>query len=518
MNTLLDLLQDKPSDKDLISKISPKKKQLSTQDKKSRKLLQQLDDIESTVQLKLGKYKDDYIVITTYNELTEYLKDCTFLSLDTETTGLDPIINKIVGLCLYIPNKKACYVPINHIDRNGIRIEEQLNEREIYNALYPIFNSNCFVVMFNAKFDIRVLRNQCKLNNARCDWDCYIAARLLNENEESNALKKLHQKYVLDNKEDEFTFDELFKGITFDKVSIESAYLYASHDAIITYELYLFQKRWLNPDIEREDLRRIYYVFKNIEMPCIEYLADMEDNGIMFDFNKHKELSEKYHKLLEEQINKVYYEIHQYKDLIARYNSPKLSNPINLNSPTQIAILLYDILQVESVDRKNPRGTDADILEKIDLPLCKELIKYKTLSKLVSAFIDELPTYVNSKDNKIHCSINIYGAKTGRMSCQDPNLQQVPSHNKDIRQLFKSTDGYILMSSDFSQQEPRLMAEMCGDEKMINAYIDGKDLYAQIASIAFDTDYGNCLEFNPDGTTNPKGKERRTSAKSILLG
>ena len=131
---------------------------------------------------------------------------------------------------------------------------------------------------------------------------------------------------------------------------------------------------------------------------------------------------------------------------------------------------------------------------------------------------------INPNDGKVHCVFNQYGAKTGRFSSQDPNMQNIPSHNKDVRKMFVADDGYILMSSDYSQQEPKVMTQMCGDEKMLNAYKQGKDLYAEIASLAFDKPYEDCLEFyldengNKTGETNKEGKERRTQAKSILLG
>ena len=131
---------------------------------------------------------------------------------------------------------------------------------------------------------------------------------------------------------------------------------------------------------------------------------------------------------------------------------------------------------------------------------------------------------INPNDGKVHCVFNQYGAKTGRFSSQDPNMQNIPSHNKDVRKMFVADDGYILMSSDYSQQEPKVMTQMCGDKKMLNAYKQGKDLYAEIASLAFDKPYEDCLEFyldengNKTGETNKEGKERRTQAKSILLG
>ena len=146
------------------------------------------------------------------------------------------------------------------------------------------------------------------------------------------------------------------------------------------------------------------------------------------------------------------------------------------------------------------------------------------ISKLISTYIDKMENVINPNDGKVHCVFNQYGADTGRFSSQDPNMQNIPSHNKEIRKMFSADDGYVLMSSDYSQQEPKLMTQMCGDKKMLEAYQNGKDLYAEIASLAFDKPYEDCLEFYLDengkktGEINKEGKARRTQAKSILLG
>jgi DNA polymerase I-like protein with 3'-5' exonuclease and polymerase domains len=515
-------------DKSIASK--SKSKTRATTTVKGSGLLGQINQIKAMVEQHLGQFKDDYEIITTKERLKEYIDVCIandMISIDTETTGLDPILDKIVGLCLYTPNEKAAYVPINHVSYvTGVRVDSQLSEKDVAEVLNDVAIMETFVVMFNAKFDIRVIRNQLGVSLI-CDWDCYLAGRLLNENEESKGLKALHQKYVLDGKEDEFKFDALFKGITADKIPIQTFYLYAAHDAIITYELYQYQKQYLyyeadKPNEDRNGMNGVSWVFFNIEMPCIKVVCDMEDNGVKFDFDYQQRLSEKYNKLLKEKENEFYKicntwgnEIYEYR---RKHKDCKLDDPINIGSPTQIAILLYDILQIEPPDPKSPRGTGEAILQKIDNPIAKAILDYREMSKLVSTYIDKLPNCVNPKDGRIHCSFNQYGADTGRFSSSDPNLQNIPSHNKDIRKMFVASDGYVLMSSDYSQQEPKVMTQMCGDPKMIKAYQEGKDLYAEIAALSFNTTYENCLEFRPDGTTNPEGKNRRSQAKSILLG
>jgi len=489
-------------------------------------IVSRIQNIVAMVETKLGKYRDRYILIREEKDLDDYISKCIengVISIDTETTGLDPMLDDIAGICIYTPGEKGAYIPINHISYiTQERVENQLPVEFLREQFTRLYEHNIESIMFNAAFDIRVMRNCVGVNNIYCTWDCYLAARCLNENEPANGLKPLHQKYVLDGVGDAWSFGELFKGIPFTMIPLKTAYLYAARDPHITYELYDYQKQYLREDIDREDLRDVYWVFNNIEMPCVQVICDMEDTGIEFDFEYNAELKDKYHKLLDEKIEGFYECCKAYSKEIEAYRKAnpncKLDDPINIASPTQLAILLYDIIKCEPVDKKSPRGTGEEILKKLKLPICNAILEYRTTSKLVDTYIDKLPDCVNPNDGRIHCKFNQYGADTGRMSSSDPNLQNIPSHNKDIRKMFKATDGYVLMSSDYSQQEPRTMAQLCGDEKMLQAYREGKDLYAEIASLSFNTTYENCLEFRKDGTVNKEGKERRSQAKSILLG
>ena len=464
-------------DKSIVSKSKTKVKS-ATAVKSGSGLLGLINQIKAIVETHLGKFKDDYIIITNETDLDVYFQQCALngvISIDTETTGLDPMLDRIVGLCIYTPNNKAAYVPINHTSYvTGVRVDNQLTEKQVANRLEELLCSNPAIIMFNAKFDIRVIRNQLGVKDIYCTWDAYLASRLLNENEESNGLKALHQKYVLNGKEDEFKFDALFKGVTADKIPINTFYLYAAHDAIITYELYEYQKQFLYYDKTcdneaRNGMNGVSWVFFNIEMPCVKVVCDMEDNGVQFDFDYQQKLSEKYNRLLEEKENEFYKicntwgnEIYEYRQ---KHKDCKLDDPINIGSPTQIAILLYDILQIEPPDPKSPRGTGEAILQKIDSPIAKAILDYREMSKLVSTYIDKLPNCVNPKDGRIHCSFNQYGADTGRFSSSDPNLQNIPSHNKDIRKMFVATNEEKLVSTDTHQFEVDRWCEVeCTDE------------------------------------------------------
>jgi len=519
-----------------VAKKSKSKLSATTTVRGGSGLLGQINQIKAMVEKNLGQFKDDYLVIRTVDDLAKYIDEVIkngVVAIDTETTGLDPILDSIVGLCLYTPNQPAAYVPINHTSyMTGAKVDNQLTEEQVANQLEALLRSKPDIIMFNAKFDMRVIRNQLGVKDIYCIWDAYLAARLMNENEEHNGLKALHKKYVLNGQGDAFSFDALFKNVPADKIPINTFYLYAAHDAIITYELYQYQKQFMYYDRTctpeaRNGMNGVSWVFFNIEMPCIPVVCDMEDNGIKFDFEYNQYLKDKYHALLEDRVKQFNAICATYKDDIDAYRRKmgancKLDDPINIKSSTQLAILLYDIMgcevPVDKKTKKETRTTNEATLRSMDNPVAKAVLDYREFSTIVDTFIDKLPQCVNPKDGRIHCSFNQYGARTGRFSSENPNMQNIPSHNKEIRKMFVASDGYVLMSSDYSQQEPKVMTQMCGDPKMIKAYQEGKDLYAEIAALSFNTTYDNCLEFRPDGTTNPEGKNRRSQAKSILLG
>lgn len=524
MASLFDLPKAKGKDNLILEKVKGKRKTL----KAGGGIIDQVKAIVDTVSKELGQFTDAYEVVREKAQLSGYIDKAVennIIAIDTETTGLNPILDKIVGLCLYTPNQKAVYIPINHVNyiTNG-KIPEQLESEFIANELNRLIKEKVKIIMFNAVFDVRVLKNQIGVELTPY-WDCYLAARLLNENEPENNLKYLYTKYCSSNDEkNHYSYDRLFSGLSFDKIPISTAYLYAARDAIITYELYKFQEPYLTIESEKcinQDLQGPANVFRNIEMPLINVIAQMEDTGINFDKKFAKELSEKYSKQLKEKEDEFYLECSKIENDINEYrlkNPGKLDTLININSPTQIAILLYDILGIEAVNKEKARGTGEDILLKIKHPIVNIILEYREIAKLLSTYIDKMVDIVNPKTNRIHCKFNQIGADTGRLSSSDPNMQNIPSKNKEIRKMFVATDGYVLLSSDYSAQEPRLTAHMSNDTKMIEAYKQGKDLYVEIASIANNLPYDECKEFRADGSKNPEGKKRRNQAKAIVLG
>ena len=517
----LSFARPKSNDKNIIKKSKTVTTRTSIKSG-GNNLAAQIQSIVAIANQKLAIHKDDYILIREPDQLYEYMKEMKQVgegALDTETTGLNPLLVDIVGGCIYTPGQKAAYIPINHKSYiTGTRTKEQMNE-ETVSKIMKEFYKDIRWIFHNAKYDIRVCRKTLGID-FKPYWDTMLAAYCIDE-EESHRLKDLHLKYCNSKDTESLTFDTLFNGVTFDNIPILTAYLYAAGDAVKTYELYEYQKTLLN----RRVLAGPYNVFWNIEMPLIPVVADMEDRGVCLDFDVCKNLHEKYHKIREERQNKADEAIAMYQNEIDNYKmknpNHKLSDPISLSSPTQLAILFYDILGLTSPDKNKARGTGEDILKHFsqgkEKNLCEAILGMRNVEKLLGTYIDKMPE-IALEDGRVHASYNQYGAKTGRFSSQDPNLQNIPSHNKEIRQMFKAQDGYVLIGGDYSQQEPRLTAHCSNDEKMKESYHQGKDIYATIASLAFDKPYEECKEFREDGTVNPEGKERRSQAKAIVLG
>ena len=479
------------------------------------------------VEEKLGKYKDTSKCVIFEKDLIDFFNQTPadgVVGIDTETTGLDVLTDKLVGIS--VCNGKSClYIPVNHISYvSKSRISTQIDIDRLKEIFGNVFKEkpNIKWVYHNAKFDLGVLRTFFGYPVPKPYWDTMLASCLFNQDEE-HSLKFQYNKYIATEDEGVNRFDNLFKGITFDIVPIDVATIYAGKDAFMTFELYEYQKSLM----EKRDFEGIKYVMENIEMPLLPILEDMHRIGVNMNQGMINDLYEKFSIKLEEAKVKVYEEIDKYKDQIDRFRREhydiKLDDPINIASPLQLSTLFYKIIGYKT---KSGKGTGEAELNEINTPLTLALIDYRKMSKLIDAFLVSLPKRLNPVDNKIHTSLNQYGAATGRFSSSDPNLQQIPSRGvgKDIRKIFGASKGYILMSSDFSQQEPRCLASLSGDVKMQEAYMIGKDLYATMASDIYKMPYADCMEFYLDENgkktdkTNPEGKKRRSATKSILLG
>lgn len=547
--------------KKLISKAEkPKKVEVSVEKKiksKTVSINEKLNLITNEVNRVLGTYKETTQIIQSYDDFIQYIDLCVkngVVAIDTETNNsLDPITCKIMGLCLYTPNQKNTYIPVNHTDFDNNRYDWQITEDQICTQLKRLYNTK--IIMHNGKFDYQVLKCTC---NVALDiyWDTLIAAKILDENEHSAGLK---QQYIekIDPSIEKYDIEHLFQDVEYRVVDPKLFALYAATDAYMTYRLYEYQLDKLNLP-ENKNLNKILF---ELEFPLIHVLAEMELAGMEVDQFYAARLSKTYHTQLDAVDAEIKKELEAVKpsidkwrlsaeanykpakktgDGLGKSKNEQLSEDINLASPTQLAILFYDVLKCPQVSKKSPRGTgEAElkaIYDKTGIEICKLILERRELVKLLTTYIDVIPELAKRwPDGRVRTHFNQYGAATGRLSSSDPiNFQNIPSHERRIRMLFKAADGNMIIGSDFSAQEPRLTAFYSQDPAMIKAYEEGRDLYAVIGSKSFNTTYEDCLEFYPEGTEievdgkkvicgnkthqNKAGKDRRTMSKSILLG
>lgn len=481
--------------------------------------------------------------IRTPERLKEYMDHCKQSGeyvLDVETTGLDIYNDILVGICLYTPGETSAYVPFNHTDLQNVRVADQMSEEQVRDIMIPYLqDQELRCINHNIKFDNKKLAWDWKQIIVNIYWDTLIAGYVLNENE-PHGLKPLYNKYILHGKGSSEDYGDLFEGIPFNYVPIDVATVYGANDGFKTYALYKFQSQYLREDHPREDFRKMYYVFREVEMPLIPLCTDMEMRGVEIREDFAKELSEDFNKEMVEVEAKCDAYVEQFKQYILDHNNlmrlTKGTCKINYSSPQQVAALFYDIFKLRSVSRKEPRGTGDKIIQKFlstakkkDTKKSREFAeflenyqRFKEIKKLLGTYVDKIPQVKEPKINAVYTTYNQYGAKTGRFSSSDTvskiNLQNIPSKEKRIRKIFKARDGYKLVGGDFSQIEPRVLAFLSGDESMINAYKEGKDLYAIMGSQVYQLPYEDCREFYPDGTVNVEGKHRRTTMKSVLLG
>ena len=427
----------KPKNPKVVTEKAIKSKSVSIEDK--------LKLIYENVLRILGVYKENTVVIKTKEELIEYIDKAIkngIIAIDTETNNsLVPITCKLMGPCIYTPGMKNAYIPINHVDINTReRLAWQLTEEDIAEQFARLENTT--IIMHNGKFDYQVIK--CTTNvPLHIDWDTMIASRILDENERAN----LKQQYInkIDPTIEKYDIEHLFEKMEYAIVDPEIFALYAATDAYMTYKLY----EWQKSQFEIPEHSKMYKLFLEVEMPIVIVAAEMELTGVEIDKEYSERLSVKYHKEADAIDAEIEKELHNYDAQIAQWRltpeanehpisskpnkdgiyapqkskNEQLSNPVSVTSPTQLAILLYDVLNVGVIDKKTPRGTGEEILEKLsDIPLCKLILEKRGLEKIIGTYVDKLPQCVLEKTGRLHAHFNQIGADTGRFSSSDPNL------------------------------------------------------------------------------------------------
>ena len=490
------LPEEKEKTKKVINKIKKPKEIKVTVEKqiksKTLSLQERLKIITENVLKILGKQKDNTIVIRSREELHDYISKCIELGridIDTETNNsLDPITCKLMGPCLYAPGLKQAYVPINHRNpETKERLEWQLTEEDVKEELQRVIDAKTFIVTHNGKFDYQVIKMTAYGLVIPIDWDTIIMHHLIDDNAFTYNLKNLYIK-LIDPEQEKYDIEHLFEGVDYADVDPEIFALYAATDSMMTDKLFEYQKSILT----EEDYKRVLALGRETEIPCVPVVAEMELNGVCLDKPYSERLKNKYHKkldMLDERIKEMLLtlkpqidawrispeasEKQKKKQSQKQYDRAKQGSgfdpeqwsyingewykvskskleqldeditPETLASPVQLGIILYDILKCPVVNKEKPYATGEDELKALKpySPLCDLMLQRRELAKLLNAFIDSLPEQVNV-DGKIHGHFNQYGAATGRFSSSEPNLQQIPSHNKEIRMLFKASTEY----------------------------------------------------------------------------
>lgn len=498
----------------------------------TRSITTELANISKVVQEYFANSKA--ILIQTEEDLHTYINNSIesgYLSIDTETTGLDRIKDYIVGVCLYYPGGVEAYIPIKHrapileeLYRNQLTYEQVSKELQRVLDTGSCNQGGTKCIFANADFDLSMMYKDLGVDFCdNCYYDVILAWRCLKENELKNGLKDLYNKYCLGGKGDPKKFSDFFSPQLFPYCRPEVAKLYAANDAFITFEVFKFQLPFVTKTHKKcisNNLQSIADLVWNVEIPLIKVCQNMHRRGVYLEKSTANALNTKYDEMYDRELDKLHSMVQEIIDTPKYAGKGKrpfaTGKDFSPTSTMHVKYLLYNMLKLPV--GRDGEATGKEILGTFNLPVTNQIAKVRSLSTNINTFVKKLPNSV-ANDNKIHCRFNSIGASTGRFSSADPNMQNIPSRLTDIRHMFRATPGYVMLSSDYSAQEPRITAYVSKDEKMIKSFQEGKDIYSAIASIAFNVPYEECCEFHPvTGEHQAEGKHRRGEAKTIVLG
>lgn len=423
-------------------------------------------------------------------EVTRRLASAEAVALDTETTSTDEMSAALVGIALAFEGREGYYLPLGH--QNGT----QLALDQVLEALHPFLsNPRLLKIGHNLKYDFIVLARR-GLRMDGLAFDTMIAEWLLDPNSRNLGLKALaearlgwHMTSI------ETLIGSGRKQISMAEVPISQVAPYAVADAVAAWEL--------RPVLQSELARypKLATLFEQVEMPLVTVLAEMELQGVALDVAFFRQFSTE----LEERMRLLEAEIYAL-----------CGKSFNLNSPSQLADVLYKDLGLQPPDRgrKTASGrysTAADVLESLSgqHPAVDKILEYRELAKLKFTYVDALPAQIHPETGRLHTSFGQTGVVTGRLSSSNPNLQNIPTRTdlgRRVRRGFVAAPGWVLLSVDYSQIELRIVAHMAQDEAMIAAFRAGQDIHATTAAAI----YGVPL----DQVT----REQRRHAKAINFG
>ena len=421
----------------------------------------------------------------------EALKDSDLFAFDTETTSLNYLDARIVGLSFCIKAGEAAYLPLAH---DYIGAPEQLNIDHVLSLFKPLLeDSTQFKVGQNLKYDRHVLLNH-GIDLQGIQHDTMLQSYVLDSTATRHDMDSLAEKYLA---RTTVHFEDIAgkgkKQLTFNQSDLEHASPYAAEDADITLQLH--QALW--PQLQA--VAELEKVYTDLEMPLLPVINTLERNGVNIDIW-----------MLQQQSDELGYKI----DKFEQQAWDIAGEEFNLGSPKQLGAILYEKLGIPIL-KKTPKGqpstAEAVLQELADdghgLP--QVIMQYRSLSKLKSTYTDRLPEQVNRTTGRVHTSYHQAVTATGRLSSSDPNLQNIPIRSEEgrrIREAFIAPEGYTLLAADYSQIELRIMAHLSQDESLLKAFAAGEDIHRHTASEIFNVSL--------DEVTI----DQRRSAKAINFG
>ncbi len=418
------------------------------------------------------------------------LESAELFAFDTETTSLDYMQAEVVGVSFALAEGRAAYVPLAHDYEDA---PEQLDRSEVLERLRPLLEGKQRnLVGQHIKYDINVLRNH-GIELVNVAHDTMLESYVLDSTATRHDMDSLAKKYLgVSTVKFEDIAGKGKKQLSFNQIEVEAASHYAAEDADITLRLH--HALW--PKLSAEaTLKKLY---EDIELPALHVLSRIECTGVRID----ADMLAKQGKVLAATIEQV--KADAYEDA---------GREFNLGSPKQIGEIFFNEKQFPII-RKTPKGqpsTAEDVLEQLalDYPLPKLILQHRSLTKLMSTYIEKLPEQIDPGTHRVHTSYNQAIASTGRLSSTDPNLQNIPVRTEEgrrIREAFIAEKGYRLLAADYSQIELRIMAHLSGDEGLVTAFEQGLDVHKATAAEVF----GVPLE--------AVEADQRRSAKAINFG
>ncbi|MBO8219443.1 DNA polymerase I [Prochlorococcus marinus] len=434
--------------------------------------------VSSKSELENSKNKIPKIKVTVVNdfELLDKLiqrleKTNEIVSLDTETNSLNPIDAELVGigLCLGEETYDLFYIPLGHQTKK--ETPNQLSIEDVFSKLRTwIEDPKKEKALQNSKFDRQIFFNH-GLDLKGVTFDTLLADYLLN-NQEKHGLSEISFR-LFGFKPPSFK-ETVGKNKDFSFVDIDEASIYCGFDVFLTFKIVkIFKERF---STENNELIKL---FEEIELPLEPVLSQMEMNGITIDIPYLDKLSKELKSTLEDIESKVY---------------ELAEETFNLSSPKQLGEILFEKLNLDKKkSRKTKTGwsTDAVVLERlvVEHEIIQHLIKHRTLSKLLSTYIDALPNLINEKTGRVHTNFNQAATATGRLSSSNPNLQNIPvrtEFSRRIRKAFLPEKNWKLLSADYSQIELRILAHLADEEILINAFHKNDDIHSLTARLIFE--------------------------------